>query len=95
LLDIMMPRETGWDLIERLAREPLLVDIPIKFISASPVAIEAYRRAGGARISLLPKPSISRDFFLPREHTASAEEPAPRHDDATDAMAPNLNPAPG
>ncbi len=64
LLDIMMPGLTGWDLIERLTREPMLADIPIKFMSANPIAIQAYRRAGGARISLLPKPLDQQRLLL-------------------------------
>jgi len=56
LLDVMMPETTGWELAERLLKEPLLSTIPIKFMSANPRAIEKYLQSGGSRLSLLPKP---------------------------------------
>lgn len=57
LLDVMMPGETGWDFVERLLKNPTLSDIPVAMMSASPTAIEAYRRVRGEeRTSLLPKP---------------------------------------
>jgi CheY-like chemotaxis protein len=56
LVDVMMPGETGWEFSKRLLQEPLLAGIPIKFMSASHVAIEKYLKAGDSRVSLLPKP---------------------------------------
>ena len=56
LLDIMMPGKTGWEFADMLLKEPLLSTIPIKFMSANPLAIEKYIASGGSRISLLPKP---------------------------------------
>ena len=56
LIDVMMPGESGWQFFDRVLQQPLLAGIPVKFMSASPVAIEKYLKAGGARVSLLPKP---------------------------------------
>jgi CheY-like chemotaxis protein len=57
LLDVMMPGETGWDFVERLLKSPVLSEIPVVMMSASPTAMQAYRRVRGEeRMSLLPKP---------------------------------------
>ena len=57
LLDVKLPGEAGWDLVERLLRNPTLNDIPVVLMSANPTAMQAYRRVRGVeRASLLPKP---------------------------------------
>jgi CheY-like chemotaxis protein len=56
LLDVMMPGETGWDLVERLLKNPTLNDIPVVLMSANPTAMQAYRRVRVERTSLFPKP---------------------------------------
>jgi CheY-like chemotaxis protein len=57
LIDVMMPRLTGWDFAEQLLKNPDLHDIPVTLMSANPVAMRAYHRVRGEeRKSLLPKP---------------------------------------
>ena len=56
LIDVMMPGEAGWDLVERLLKSPALSDIPTVLMSANPAAMQAYRRVRGDRTSVLPKP---------------------------------------
>jgi CheY-like chemotaxis protein len=56
LLDVMVPGETGWDFVERLLKNPALSSVPVALMSASPAAMQAYRRVRGDRTSILPKP---------------------------------------
>ena len=57
LLDVMIPREKGWDFVERLLKNQAFNDIPVALMSANATAMQGYQRVrGGDRTSLLPKP---------------------------------------
>jgi len=67
LLDIMMPRETGWDLVERhLARAFAQSTFQSSFMSANPRRHPRYRRAREApRISAATEASRQLESFSP------------------------------
>lgn len=66
LLDIMLPRRNGIDVLEELRRDPRLHDVPMVVISASPEQQDAAFAAGADRFFAKP--------FEPDELTSVVEE---------------------
>jgi len=68
LLDLMMPRMTGWDFRKEQLNDPDLKDIPVIVITAANVSLASVRAHFG-EVDLMPKPlSLEGLLALVRRH---------------------------
>ena len=69
LLDLMMPRMSGWDFCAVQKRDERLLSIPVVVVSADPLASRAMRMGAAA---VLPKPADPEELLkLVEQHRAA------------------------
>ncbi|HUN51062.1 MAG TPA: response regulator [Candidatus Sulfotelmatobacter sp.] len=61
LLDLMMPKMDGFELLAEIRLRPKLSDIPVIVVTAADLTDEDRRRLGGAAVQILQKAAYQRD----------------------------------
>jgi len=72
VLDLMMPEVNGFEVVERLSKDPRTASIPILVVTGKQITIEDRARLNGSVKSIMEKADLDPDRFGAEVRRATA-----------------------